>query len=467
LQNAGESLELVPALFGSFAYTSGLLARAQNRLPDALSQFDAAIEFAIKQPELETECYAQLQAAAVLMTLERLDEANARLTRAKALVGSCGCKGKALLELRQGSLMSLSNDPAVVCGGLQLLNQARQGFADMHFERGVLSSDLYLTEAYLLQGDLIAARAALESVNDARLAMACTSALGELIHLPKTLGFLQALPPVDVLHVMLEEWGVGPEVPSYRVELITFGKSELRVNGRRIGLEIIGTVELIAYLLLNPNRTRDEILTALFANKGEQRAANYFHQAKLTLQRATSVIEVLYDKAKKTYRVNCDVPMFVWDAIELQKILAGSGKSGSGNGGLGEGGRDKGGPNENRILAALECVHGEYLPGSDSDWVVAEREKMIWSVVKVGLETLDLWSKRGEYAKCLELAERLRELEPLNPVLAEYLVIATHSLEGEVAARRTLRVIEREFEREVGEVPDELMAIHSKLGLVN
>jgi two-component SAPR family response regulator len=287
----------------------------------------------------------------------------------------------------------------------------------------------------------------LESVNDARLAMACTPALGELIHLPNTLKFLQALPPGDVLHVMLEDWSNGPEIPPYRVELITFGKSELRVNGKRIGLEITGTVELIAYLLTNPNRPRDEILTTLFAKKGEQRAANYFHQAKLTLQRTTSVIEVLYDKVKKTYCVNCGIPMFDWDAIELQKLLSGW--------------------DENRILTALEYLHGAFLPSSDSDWAVAEREKMTWSVVKVGLETLDLWSKRGEYSKCLELAERLRELEPLNPILAEYLVIVTHSLEGEVAARRTLHGIEREFEREVGEVPAELRAIHSRLGLVN
>ena len=447
LQIASESLEVVPALFGSFAYTSGLLARAQNRLADALSHFDAAIEFALQQPELETECYAQLQAAAVLMTVGKLDEAGSRLTRAQALVESCGLKGRALLELRQGTLMGLSNDSAVVCGGVQLLKQAHQGFVDMHFERGVVSSKLYLAEVYLLQGNVLAARDSLESVNDARLAMACTAALGELIHLPKTLVFLQALPSGDVLHVMLEDWSNGPETPLYRVELITFGKSELRVNGKRIGLEITGTVELLAYLLMNPNRTRDDILTTLFANKGEQRAANYFHQAKLTLQRATSVIKVLYDKAKKTYRVNCDIPMFVWDAIELQKILSGS--------------------DENRILTALEYVSGAFLSDSDSDWAVLEREKMSWSVVKVGLETLNLWSTRGEYSKCLELAGRLRELEPLNPVLAEYLVIATHSLEGEVAARRTLRGIEREFEREVGEVPEELMAIHSKLGLVN
>jgi tetratricopeptide (TPR) repeat protein len=447
LQLASESLEVVPALFGSFAYTSGLLARAQNRLNDALSHFDAAITFALQQPELETECYAQLQAAAVLMTLGKLDEVHSRLTRAQALVQSCGLKGKALLELRQGTLMSLSDDSAVVCNGIQLMKQARSGFAAMHFERGILLSDLYFAEAYLGQGNVLAARESLALVNDARLAMACTPALGELIHLPKTLAFLQTLAPGDVLRVMLEEWSNGSEIPPYRVELITFGKSKLRVNGKRIGLEIAGTVELIAYLLMNPNRTRDEILTALFAKKCEQQAANYFHQAKLTLQRATSVIEVLYDKIKKTYRVNCDIPMFVWDAIELQKLLADS--------------------DENRILNALEYMHGAFLADSDSDWAVAEREKMIWSVVKVGLETLDLWSKRGEYAKCLELAERLREIEPLNPVLAEYLVIATHSLEGEVAARRTLRVIEREFEREVGEIPEELMAIHSKLGLVN
>jgi DNA-binding SARP family transcriptional activator len=348
-----------------------------------------------------------------------------------------------LLELRQGTLLSFAGNFA----GIIILKQARQRFAALHLAQEVLITDLYLSEAYLRLGDLVAARGSLVLVNEVRLALACTHSFGELIHLPRTLQFLHELPQSDLLHSMLTAWSNGPEVPPYVVELFTVGQPELRVNGKRIGLELTGTLELIAYLLINPNRTRDEILTALFAKKDEKRAVNYFHQAKLNLQKATSVIKVLYDQTKKTYRVDCGIPNFVWDVTVLEKILKAS--------------------DDNRILKALEHMNGTFLPDSDSEWAVEKREKMMWSVVKVGLETLDMWSKRGEYRKCLELAERLRELEPLNPALAEYLVIATHSLEGEVAARRMLRGLAIEFEREVGEVPEELTAIHAKLGLVN
>ena len=83
-------------------------------------------------------------------------------------------------------------------------------------------------------------------------------------------------------------------------------------------------------------------------NNGRQ---STFHQAKLTLQRATGVIKGLYDRVKTTYRVNCEIPMFLWDAVELQKMLSGS--------------------DEQRILKALEDVQGAFLPDSDGDWEVA------------------------------------------------------------------------------------------------
>ncbi len=76
-----------------------------------------------------------------------------------------------------------------------------------------------------------------------------------------------------------------------------------------------------------------------------------FHQAKLTVQRATGVLKGLYDRVKTTYRVNCEIPMFLWDAVELQKMLSGS--------------------DEQRILKALEDVQGAFPPDSDGDWGIA------------------------------------------------------------------------------------------------
>jgi tetratricopeptide (TPR) repeat protein len=442
LSHASQLLERVPALSGVFSYTCGILAKSQNRLDDALNHFECAIKIAFEPSEVETEFYAQLQVAAILTTQKHLELAGSRLMRAQALVASCGPKGKALHDVRKGVLLCSLDQP----DGFELLELACSQLADLQLWREVLVANLNLAEMYLCANNKPAALKSLRVVDNCRIAQTCTPALGELMHLPQTLAFLLALPQDHTFHSMVIDWSSGPEVPPFMVELVTLGSPELRVNGKRIGLELTGTIELIAYLLLYPDRTRDEILGALFATKGEKRAANYFHQAKLTLQRATTALEVRYNQTKKTYGVYCDVPLFLWDAIELQKVLSSA--------------------EEIRIFSALKYLNGTFIPGSESDWVIAEREKLSWLVFSVGLESLETLSKCGEYLKCLELAKRLRELEPLHPVVAEYLVIATHSLEGKIAARQTLLGIEREFEREVGEVPDVLVGIRSKLGLI-
>lgn len=443
LKDAVTDIGAVPSLFGVLTYTSGLLARHRNRPAEALAHFNAAIDYAFRQPEPETEFYAQLQAAATLLTLERTNQAHCRLLRAEALVHTSGPKGQALLEFRWGSLIAHCKPTLAV----ERLLHARAALSALGLERDVLVVDLHLSEARLSQQMEAAARQALESANDSRLRLACDSALGELIHLPCTVRYLVSLPCEDALRAMLEDWNSQPEVPPYWVELQTLGASELRVNGRRVGLELAGTIEVISFLLLHPHRTRDEVIDALYGSKGEQQALNYFHQVKLTLKRATEAIAICYDKVQKTYTVTFATPIFIWDASEFKRLACEA--------------------DEAQIQRILDLASGIFLQGSDNEWVMTEREDIMWSAVKVGLTTLGRWSQRGEYKKCLQLAGRLRELEPLNPTLAEYVVVATLSLEGEIAAKHKLRDLEREFVREVGEVPHELQALRPRLGVPN
>ena len=80
---------------------------------------------------------------------------------------------------------------------------------------------------------------------------------------------------------------------------------------------------------------------------------------------------------------------------------------------------------------------------------------MAWSIIKIGLETLQRWYDGGEHQKCLTLAHRLLEIEPFNTAIYEFVINTTLSLEGELAAKRELLRASRRFVEHLGEVPIE------------
>jgi DNA-binding SARP family transcriptional activator len=136
-----------------------------------------------------------------------------------------------------------------------------------------------------------------------------------------------------------------------------------------------------------------------------------------------------------------------FDALDIKRALSASG--------------------EDDLERAVRMYAGPFLPQAESEWARSEREALEWSVIKTGLRLMDSWSARGDYAKCLELSQRLLEIEPWNEVLVEYLVSAVGELEGAVAAARTMGVIARRFETEVGGLPPKLQELHQRVAVVN
>lgn len=71
----------------------------------------------------------------------------------------------------------------------------------------------------------------------------------------------------------------------------------------------------------------------------------------------------------------------------------------------------------------------------------------------MGLETVECWYQVGDDEKCIQLAERLLPLDPLDEALHTFLLNATWQARGLMAARHLYCHSAATFLREVGEVP--------------
>ena len=64
---------------------------------------------------------------------------------------------------------------------------------------------------------------------------------------------------------------------------------------------------------------------------------------------------------------------------------------------------------------------------------------------------LEQWYDAEDYTKCLELANKLRDIDPYNEELVLYILESTHKLEGEVIAKLKVAQFEKLFQEEVGD----------------
>jgi tetratricopeptide (TPR) repeat protein len=433
----------VKAAMPTLAFHRATLHRARGQLEEALEHYLKSARLARAAPEPDTEFYAELGACAVETARDHLARARAHLARATVIMSASGAKAKAILALRRGALLARGGDSS----SLECLNSAVEQFTALGLERESGWAWLHLAEAHLRLQQTDSAQAALTHAADAYYATSPSALALELPGVPLVLEHLGTRPEDDYARSMLEGWQGMRGLTPTEVRLVTLGAAEVRVNAQRVGLELSRTVEIMAYLLRHPDSTKDEILAALFPDTDPRRAANYLHQARVNLKEAVPSLQIMYDRTRRLYRVRCEAPRFSWDVDDLQQLLSTA--------------------QDNDIERVVKEFGGAFLPGADSEWAVTERDHLLWSIVKVGLQTLERWFEAGEYDKCLTLAEHLMQLEPLNPSLSEYLVNATLALEGEVAARRKLAFLGSRFLKEVGETPPELQKLERSLSSVN
>jgi tetratricopeptide (TPR) repeat protein len=429
LESVRQRLMFVSRLAASMEYVAGMVHRALQQWHEAIAAFERASVTARQTENLEVAFHAELCLATCHVTLEQFNEAELHLSRAKKLK-NLSERDMAFLEWRSGQVFTVKQPNLA----LKHLTQAKTAFDKLHMPREFMGVCLHLANLHIHNNKPQAALSALYVATHTAFESEDQAAWIELSGLPLVQQFLALNAPAAWYKTLMPAIRVSKEAIKQNIQLNTLGRAELKVDGQVIHFEMTRTIEIIAFLLKNPNVGIEKILTALFADTDPRKAGNYFHKVRQILKSLTNTVWVAYDASKKTYLVESSADLY-WDAQAVQHILSTN--------------------DDNGIIGAINAYTGEFLPFASSQWAIEERETLAWNIIKVGLETLQGWYEIGEHAKCLTLAHRLLEIEPFNPAIHEFVINTTLSLEGELAAKRELLRASRRFTDQFGEVPRE------------
>ncbi len=345
--------------------------------------------------------------------------------------------GPGVPRLAPGSALIHRADAA----GLKRLRTALKYFQSSGCAREEVWVLLHLAEAHSRLGSPEAARQALREAADAHVGLGGQQHLGlELRALPQVRHLLDALGKHEYERVLCAPSEQTVQVAE--VTLVTLGPPAILVNGQRVRLQMRKSVEVLAYLLQHGESTLLTLQTEVFADVLPVRAKNYIHQVRLELKRLVPRLSVPYDPAGQVYRVQCEGTHLTWDLQQVRDALLNM---------------------EPDVMLTAKFNVKDFLQGSESEWVETERERMSRWIVRVGLETMDTWYSQGDYAKCVKLAQRLIEVDPLDEGLHDFLIRATAHVGGISAARTACWESRTLFVREVGHVPPLLERLAQQL----
>ncbi|GBF08171.1 transcriptional regulator, SARP family [Deinococcus aerius] len=300
---------------------------------------------------------------------------------------------------------------------------------------------LHLVEAQAVLGSPETARETLREAADAHVMLGGQQRLAlELYGLPHTRHLLNALGDHEYERVLCAPASQAPQVAE--VTLVTLGSPAILVNGQRVRLQMRKSAEVLAYLLRYGESSLTSLQTEVFAEVLPTRAKNYIHQVRLELKRLVPGLSVPYDATTQMYRVRCEGVHLTWDLGQVRDALLGSSPD---------------------VMLTTKFNIKDFLQGSESEWVETERDRVSRWIVRVGLETMDAWYSEGSYAKCVQLAQRLIEVDPLDEGLHDFLIRATAQMSGISAARTACWESHAFFAKEVGHVPPLLEQLAQQL----
>jgi tetratricopeptide (TPR) repeat protein len=433
LTEAETLVNLLPMAKPVMRYVRGLHARASGNHELALEILAQSIALAREVDEVETELYAHTEAAAIHTHLEQFNEARTHLARARAIATIS--KTEALVNWRSGTLLARQEKP----GGIVLLEQALQTFEGLKLERESGWVRLHLAEAHARVGQVAEIETYLNAATDTRHALGEGSGLFiELRALPKVLEVLRAAPTTTYSHVLLEDLRSARGSVPVNLEMRTLGGAGLQADREKVrinaGMQV--TVEILAYLLLNPDRTLEQVLgNVAFPDSAPERSKSYFHLVRNEIKSALPGVSIPYNNASRTYSVEFGGMTANLDFLELERAVKSADEAG--------------------LLRALELWAGPFLPYSDSEWVGAERERLEWMIINTALRVLESLSAAGEFERCAKIAERVLEVAPTDIAISLCLLRATRTAHGDLAGQQMLERIRNRFMAELGEVPAE------------
>lgn len=436
LRLARPELEARPGSAPVLEYVAGVCHRMQGRWGPALFAFHEAARLARQAEEAETEFYALLGACTAQLGLRDYAGARASLARAQPLAANA--KMRASYLLRSGALKVQMDAP----DGPEDLQRALQAFEALGLQREAGWAWLHLAEAHLRAGEEARALEALAKATDVRHSLGSGSPLVlELRLLPRAALLVGSRADDPYLKSLCADAaGAGLEAPT-QVELRTLGHAELRVNGAPARPKYRHALEVLCFLLDRPGARLGEILASLFPDTPHARARNYFHQVRYDLEKALPGLRIPHDAGR--YRVEWRGAVLSWDYAELRRAIATK--------------------DARRFAHALARYGGPFLPAAESEWAQGLRAECELAVSAFGRQLIAELHRAGRDAECLEVANRLAQLDPFDELVNEMRVRSCHAVGGRDQAARLIGGICRLYQQEVGEVPQGLASLRREL----
>lgn len=434
-------------------YTNGIYKIIQKNWEIALSYFQQSIEITEKNDFIDTDCLSKLGICKVYIGMGKFDDARGALKRAENLKLNPQCL--AAKHLTAGILWTNLGqlEKAYEC-----LSNAQVHYQSHEMARELAWTHLHFAVWHLKNNNSEAASISLEHVADIANALGGNAFLMLELRLISDIQALAAIATPYGLHALQpvlesnfdsEEVSLPlehrPKVNEFRIR--AFGQPMLLANGKPVHLSSTAkTLELMSYLMLHPMSTLEKILTEVFEDATDPKAArNNFHQIKHQLVQHSNGLQIFYDRVTRTYSLEAGTAGLSWDYSEIMRYLSV--------------------PVDNDLNLALDLYAGAFLRHSSAEWVEEVRSNVEWLMVRTGLKVVQDLFERGDFDACRKMTERLRKVEPLDLGLNELLVRATTELEGALAGRRTVAEVERTFGGYGESLPPTLKQLREELKL--
>ena len=229
--------------------------------------------------------------------------------------------------------------------------------------------------------------------------------LSELLHFaalePSLAPYLE--PVMDSLAGVLGGARSGAEGEQVRLQVHTLGRVSILKGGDPVTFQLKGTVPLLVYLALTPNRTRQEIQNDLYPDKEPDAASSYVRKSIQELREMLGHAAVLTEGPRNHSRYRLGPGLQI--DLDLSRFEDAVGRY--------------------EMARALALYRGEFLPGSDeSEWVLQKRE-----AARLGL-TFELhnqmagFRERKEWRRVILLANQYLRVDPYETEVHEMRVEA-------------------------------------------
>jgi LuxR family maltose regulon positive regulatory protein len=237
---------------------------------------------------------------------------------------------------------------------------------------------------------------------------------------------------------------------SATLELMTFGRLQVRLNNQTVRLPFAKAGELLIWLALNGPANHEQVIDALWDGSGEEKHHEYFRVAVRRLRaalRSPKGTELPFNPLPfehGVYALASDFRVKLDASLSLHALQTNH-------------------PDD--LRAALEAYRGEFLPGVDTQWATETRTRCLENTVTVAL-TLGEQLENTDPREALNAYRRAVELEPLSELGHLGLIRTYLRLGGLAAANQAYTAYARMLSEEFGLEPSaELRQRLADLGL--